>query len=752
MSIPAVRCTLMHPRDGGGRSGERELGEQLRFHAKMLDAVDEAVLATSADGTVTYWNRAAERLYGYTSAEVLGHDVVELGNASMVGDPPTGVWERVLAGQRHTGEFLVRHRDGHSIPVLITSSPILGDGGEVLGAVGVSIDISGRVSAEAAARTRALQTSAVAAVGELAVSDVSMPKLLDRALEHAVDALDGDLGSILLLDGDVLRLEAAYGLPDGLVATHVVPLGDRSLAGYTLATGDSTVVNDLESDTRFVPPPVLLDAGAVSGVTALLHVDGRPEGVLSVYTRQARQYDQDDTNVLRSIANVLAHAIERDRTHQKLSRIAVTDELTGLPNRVLFLDRLHHALLQRPTKQVCVIFGDLDRFKDVNDALGHAAGDHLLRATASRLTATVRAGDTVARFGGDEFAILSEGVTGAEEAVTVARRLAAAVAAEPVRIDGREIHVTISMGVVVADAATADPASLLRDADAAMYRAKGTRRGGVELFDEQLRASVVERLDLTNDLIAGIPAGQLVVHYQPEVTLGGDVVWAEALVRWQHPERGLLTPDAFIDLAEETGLIVPIGQHVLTQAVAQMARWSQLPSGSAPTAVSVNISARQLVEGDLVQLARELLAATDLDPAQLWFELTETTLLKEPERAIATLHELKGLGVGLSIDDFGTGYSSLAYARLLPIDALKIDRSFVGGVQRDLRDEAVVRACIALARSFGVLAIAEGVETEQQLEELARLGCDMAQGYVLAKPGTASEIEAWVEARARARG
>jgi EAL domain-containing protein (putative c-di-GMP-specific phosphodiesterase class I) len=285
-----------------------------------------------------------------------------------------------------------------------------------------------------------------------------------------------------------------------------------------------------------------------------------------------------------------------------------------------------------------------------------------------------------------------------------------------------------------------------------MYRAKATRRGGVELFDERLRASVVERLDLTNDLIAGIPAGQLVVHYQPEVALVGDVVWAEALVRWQHPERGLLTPDAFIDLAEETGLIVPIGQHVLAEAVRQMTEWSRLPPGRAPTAVSVNISARQLVEGDLVQLTTDLLAGAGLDPSRLWFELTETTLLKEPERAIATFHELKGLGVGLSIDDFGTGYSSLAYARLLPIDALKIDRSFVGGVQRDLRDEAVVRACIALARSFGVLAIAEGVETEEQLEELARLGCDMAQGYVLARPGTASEIEAWVEARGRALG
>jgi diguanylate cyclase (GGDEF)-like protein/PAS domain S-box-containing protein len=750
--------------DGGGRPGGGEGagdpaetgaggGEPLRLEGRLLEAVGQAVLATSADGTITYWNRAAERLYGFEASEILGANVTAIGSGTMLGDDPGEIWDRLMAGESYTGEFLVRHRSGAAIPVLITSSPVLDDAGAVVGTIAVSIDIADRVRAEAAARERAAQTAAVAAVGELAVTETSMRTLLDSALAHAVDALGADVGSILLVEGDHLRLHAAVGLPSELVGSHTVPLGDLSLAGFSLTEAGPTVVRDLAAEERFVPPPALLDAGVVSGVTAVLHVEGRGEGVLSVYTRDERRFDRDDLNVLRSIANVLAHAVERDRAHQRLARMAVTDELTGLPNRVLFLDRLDHALLQRSTQQVAVLFGDLDRFKDVNDALGHAAGDELLRAVADRLTCSVRTGDTVARFGGDEFAILSEGVSGVEEAMAVARRLAAAIAAEPVLVDGREIHVTISMGVVLADRHTADPADLLQDADAAMYRAKSAGRGRVELFDEHLRASVIERLDLTNQLVAAIPAGELVVHYQPEVALAGDWVWAEALVRWQHPERGLLMPAEFIDLAEDTGLIVPVGQLVLETAVRQMAVWAAMPPGTAPTAVAVNIAARQLVEDDLVARIGALLDDVGLDPSQLWLELTETALLREPEQAIETLHRLKALGIGLSIDDFGTGYSSLAYARLMPVDALKIDRSFVSGLGRDLRDEAVVRATIGLARSFGVLAVAEGVETQEQLDELTRLGCDMAQGYVLARPGTAEELEQWVAARSgQARG
>ena len=728
-----------------------DLDERVRFQARLLDAVGEAVLATRPDGTITYWNAAAERLFGWRADEAIGVDVIELIRVVA----PDGEAARILAliasGESYTGELLLQRRDGTSFHALITDSPIVDDAGIVTGVIGVTIDIGDRVRAETEARARAVQTAAVAAVGEVAVSQTSMSALLEVALAHAVTALQADFGSILLTEGDVLRLQASVGLPPELLEVQIIPTGAASLAGFTLTADDPVVVRDLRTDDRFTRPPALLAAGAVSGITTVLRVAGRGAGVLSVYTRHERSFDTDDVNVLRSIANVVAHAMERDQVHRQLSRIAVTDEFTGLPNRVLFLDRLEHALQQRTGDKVAVIFGDLDRFKDVNDALGHAAGDHLLRAAAARLTDSVRPADTVARFGGDEFAILSEHVADPLAAIALAERLASAVSSEPVRIDGREIHVTISMGVVVADTLGADPATLLRDADAAMYRAKAGGRGRVELFDEDLRATAAERLDLTNELVAGLGRGELVVHYQPEVELGGTTVWAEALVRWRHPERGMLMPADFIDLAEDTGLIVPVGQQVLEQAALQMARWTRMPPGHAPSSVSVNISARQLVEGDLVPLTTNLLADLQLDPRCLWFELTETALLREPERAISTLHDLKELGVGLAIDDFGTGYSSLTYARMLPVDALKIDRSFVSGMGTDLRDAGIVRATIGLARSFDILAIAEGVETQEQLDELRRLGCHFAQGYLLSRPGEPEAIEAWVRARSVAR-
>jgi len=736
--------------DGGPRPrqdlDEEAVDDRLRFQARLLEAVGEAVLATKPDGTITYWNAAAERLFGWTAGEAIGADVVELIHVFAAPGEAARILALLAAGQSYTGELVLHRRDGTIFHAHINDSPILDGDGVVTGVIGVTIDIGDRVKAEIAAQTRSAQAAAVAAVGELAVSQTNLSALLHRSLEHAVTALDADVGSILLAEGDVLRLHATVGLPAGVPAVLEVPTGDKSLAGFTLATDDPVVVVDLLHDGRFTPAPGLVESGAVSGITAVLRVAGRGAGVLSVYTREERRFDDHDVNVLRSIANAIAHVMERDEAQQHLSQIAVTDELTGLPNRVLFLDRLEHAL-RRTEHTVAVIFGDLDRFKEVNDALGHAAGDHLLRAVAGRLTASLQPTETVARFGGDEFAILSEDVADAIEAVALAERLAAAVASEPVLLDGREIRMTISMGVVVGDATCGDPAMLLRDADAAMYRAKEGGPGRVELFDERLRTSVVRRLDLRHELAAGLANGELMVHYQPEVELAGDLVWAEALVRWHHPERGLLAPDEFLDLAEDTGLIVTLGQYVLERAATQMARWARLPPGQAPSSVSVNISARQLVEGDLVALTAGLLSDLQLDPQSLWFELTETALLREPEQAIGTLHELKALGVGLAIDDFGTGYSSLAYARLLPVDALKIDRSFISGMGTDLRDRNIVRAMIGLARSFDILAIAEGVETTEQLDDLRSLGCHFAQGYLLSRPGEPEAIEAWVQAR-----
>ncbi|MFP5255119.1 MAG: putative bifunctional diguanylate cyclase/phosphodiesterase, partial [Acidimicrobiia bacterium] len=689
----------------------------------------------------------AERLLGWPAEAVLHQPVDVISSASDDGLSSDQLRRGLTRTEPYTGEFHLQVGDRPAVPVLVTTSPVLDDAGKVTGTVAVLVDISDRVTAEEEARLRARQMTAVAAVGEMAIAQTSLTALLDGALRHAVHALDADVGSIFVDDGGDLRMVAAVGLPGRLLGVHRVSPGHGSLAGFTLEHEGPTVVEDLAAETRFVPPPVLLEAGVISGANAVMRVGGRGEGVIGVYSRRRRSFDDDDLNVLRSVANVLAHAMERDRAHQQLSRISITDELTGLPNRVLFVDRVEHALANLdPGSSVSVLFGDLDGFKHVNDALGHAAGDELLQAAAARILRHVREGDTVARFGGDEFAVLCEGVAGPEEAATIAHDLAAGVAAAPLTVDGREVHATISLGVVVSDGGD-DAATLLRDADAAMYRAKSAGPGRVELFDEELRGKVLSRLELTNALLAAITEGQLVVHYQPEVAIRGDDIWAEALVRWDHPTRGLLPPSEFIDLAEETGLVVPLGRQVLVAAAEQLARWRAMGSDRAPSAVSVNLSARQLTEGDIVGLVEDLLGSLDLPAQSLWLELTETAILREPEQAIAVLQSLKALGVGIAIDDFGTGYSSLAYARMFPVDAFKIDRTFIAGMPTDPRDEGIVRATVSLAHSFGILAIAEGVEEPAQLEGLRRLGCDYAQGYLLCRPGPPEAIEAWVLTR-----
>ena len=515
--------------------------------------------------------------------------------------------------------------------------------------------------------------------------------------------------------------------------------GLGTLAGFTLEHEHPTVVEDLPSEARFIPPPVLLEAGVVSGANTVMRVGGRGEGVIGVYSRRHRSFDDDDLNVLRSIAHVLAHAMERERAHQQLSRISITDELTGLPNRVLFVDRLEHALASIDQgESVSVLFGDLDGFKHINDALGHGAGDELLQAAAARILRHVREGDTVARFGGDEFAVLCEGVSGPEEAAAIAQGLAAGVSAEPLHIQGREVHATISLGVVVSDGSD-EAATLLRDADAAMYRAKSAGTGRGELFDEALRSKVLTRLELTNELVTAIAEEQLVVHYQPEVALRGNEVWAEALVRWQHPTRGLLPPSEFIDLAEETGLIVPLGHHVIAAACEQLVRWADEPR-TVGLVLAVNVSGREFKHPEFVERLLATLARTGADPGKLMLEFTESVLLDDFEGTVAKMTALRARGVSFALDDFGTGYSSLAYLKRLPVQQLKIDKSFVRDVLVDPADATIARAVIALAQSVGLSVVAEGVETRAQWEFLSGHGCHAFQGYHFGAPGAAEDL------------
>jgi diguanylate cyclase (GGDEF)-like protein/PAS domain S-box-containing protein len=433
---------------------------------------------------------------------------------------------------------------------------------------------------------------------------------------------------------------------------------------------------------------------------------------------------------------------ERRAAEADLAFRALHDDLTGLANRTLVVDRLEHALAQgaRTGLGTAVLFVDLDRFKVVNDSLGHAAGDRLLEVVGSRIRHVVRPEDTVGRFAGDEFLVVCENLTDATDATRVAERILTALS-EPIDLDGDHVRLDASVGIALDTAPATTAADLLREADAAMYRAKEHGRGRFEVFDERMRDRILNRLRTERELQGCLEREELRLHYQPIVTLPeGKIVGVEALVRWQHPQRGLLAPGEFISLAEETGMIVPIGSWVLEEACRQAQLWEA--QGCEGLTLSINLSARQITQSDFVKTIADIVGGAELRPGRVGLELevTESLLMADPEAITGTLAELRALGVALAIDDFGTGYSSLAYLKWFPIDTVKIDRSFINDIDTDPRERAIVQAVVDLGHALGLSVIGEGVETEAQRAELASIGCDLAQGFLFAKPGPADVI------------
>lgn len=483
-------------------------------------------------------------------------------------------------------------------------------------------------------------------------------------------------------------------------------------------------------------------------LTAVRTPDPAGHGVVKVIifsAHERRKYELELVEARRRAEESEARSVKAEAG---LQHLALHDTLTGLQNRAGLASTLEEALAECETleRELAVLFLDLDRFKAVNDSLGHAAGDELLTLVAQRLEATVRASSTVARFAGDEFVIL-EHVTGLEEAGHLADRILETISV-PMVIEGLEVVCSASIGVALADPRHTNMDRLLRGADIAMYQAKARGRNTWSVHDPTEIDPAVNRLQLLGELRTAISTEQLRVHYQPRMDLGtGRINSVEALVRWQHPTRGLLQPADFIDLAEESGLIRSLGAWVLEEAVAQSARWRNLSPGQKPVEMAVNLSTRQLLDPELLAIVSGALTRHALDPRQLTLEITETALMENPDAALEVLTALKGLGVGLAIDDFGTGYASLTYLKDFPIDELKIDRSFVQGLGSDDGDSAIVSSCIQLAHAVGIRAVAEGVETLHQQSALLHLGCDLAQGFHYSRPLAPEALASWVSAR-----
>jgi len=435
------------------------------------------------------------------------------------------------------------------------------------------------------------------------------------------------------------------------------------------------------------------------------------------------------------------HAAEREQDRAELEYLAQFDPLTGLPNRVLFRDRLDQAIkrARRTGGWVSVLFVNLDNFSVVNDQLGHEVGDELLQRASARIGETIRAADTVAHLGGDEFAIVVEGSDDTSAAESVAQKAVSSLA-EPYRVGGRDLHVSASIGVAIFPVDGDDADALLRDSALAMYAAKDTGRNTFEFYTPELRERTSDRLALISNLRTAIDTpGQLSLWYQPKLELAtGKLTGVEALVRWHHPDQGLIMPDRFIPVAEETGLIIPLDRWVISEASRQMREW--MDDGFDDFVMSVNVSSRQFHHGDLAGSVSRALDESSIDPEQFEVEITEGTLIENIDVARVTLDSLRDLGVRISIDDFGTGYSSLSYLKRLPIDVLKIDRSFISALPSDADDAAISEAIVRLGHTLKMEIVAEGVETQAQYDFLRTLGCDTGQGYLIAAPLPAPEF------------
>jgi diguanylate cyclase (GGDEF)-like protein/PAS domain S-box-containing protein len=459
-----------------------------------------------------------------------------------------------------------------------------------------------------------------------------------------------------------------------------------------------------------------------------------------IWVEQRLTLSTDASGEIQAVEGIARDVTARKDAEGQLAHQALHDSLTGLPNRRLLIDRVEQGLarIERDGTHVGVLLLDIDRFKLVNDSWGHSAGDQVLVAVADRLSQAVRSGDTVARFGGDEFVVVREGVGGAWEAARFGERLLRAVTGE-LPINGENVYLGASLGIAVGSAGdTAEV--LLRDADAAMYSAKERGRGRVELFDADARGRAASRLAAEAALRRAVERDEFAVLYQPIVSVDDErLLGAEALVRWDAPGQERVSPTDFIPLAEETGLIVALGQLVLDKACDQLRLWHD--AGLDVGTISVNVSAKQLSAGSFSASVSQAMRRNGLSPGALSFEITESVLMEDVEFSIESLVGLKALGVRLAVDDFGTGYSSLAYLKRLPLDTLKIDRAFVDGLGTDPNDSAIVAAIVALAGALGLKVVAEGVETDRQMEELRRLGCDRAQGYRFAKPLSAADFE-----------
>ena len=652
-----------------------------------------------------YWNAASERLYGYSGQEALGRNLLDLIIPEPLREPiQAAIREMVQTGQAPAAsELLLRDKSGSQVPVYSSHAIVdQGDGSKVLFCF--DIDLTERKRTESELRIAAI------------------------AFEAQECMMVADAQRV------ILRVNQAF--------TQITGYEPRDVVGKT-----PDILSSGWHDEKFF-----------AAMRSELASQGRWEGEVWSRRKDGEIYPQwlNITAVTDTGGNVTNYvATFVDITHRKaaedqIRRLAFYDSLTGLPNRRLLMDRLQHAMATSARSNQCgaLLFIDLDHFKTLNDTMGHDKGDLLLQQVGQRLMETVREEDTVARLGGDEFVVMFEGLGATPvEAAARATNLGEKVISilnNAYQLAGAEYHSTPSIGVALFSGTEVGIDDLLKHADLAMYQAKNAGRNGMRFFDPQMQASVSLRAALEKDIRRGILLGQFLLFYQPQVHADGRVVGAEALLRWAHPERGMVSPADFIPIAEESGHIISLGSWVLEAACAQLLVWAEDPR-TEPLTLAVNVSARQFRQPDFAEYVLGLLDYTGANPLRLKLELTESLLADNLEDVIVKMGALRARGVGFSLDDFGTGYSSLSYLKRLPLDQLKIDQSFVADVLTDPNDASIAQTIVALGRGLGLAVIAEGVETEAQKNFLLQAGCETYQGYLFSKPIPADQFDRYIQ-------
>jgi diguanylate cyclase (GGDEF)-like protein/PAS domain S-box-containing protein len=594
-------------------------------------------------------------------------------------------------------------------------------------------------------------------VTQLVAGATDPDEVMSGIIETVCAGLNWQCGAYWSLDkeGALLRCAASWGenasaIQEFLALTKKMsaPSG-VDLPGLAWAKGEPLFVEDIGAEHSFSRTQAALQAGLHGALALPIVSGGKTFGVIELFSAQAIRSDEALIHLLHSASAQIGQSFQRKLAEDQLRYIATHDSLTELPNRSLFNEGLRHALHQgtRYNRGIAVMFIDIDRFKVVNDTLGHSAGDRLLQDCARRLTECLRESDTVARLGGDEFVVMVENFTAPKDAIAVAQKILTGLA-RPFFVDGQEFLMSASVGISTFPDDGKDAGTLLKNADIAMYRAKDQGRNNYQFYSAQMNKHTFERLAMESSLRRAVERSEFLLHYQPKLDLRtGAIVGVEALVRWQHPDWGMVSPAQFIPLAEETGLIVQIGEWVLKTACEQNKRWRD--QGIPPMRVAVNLSVRQFTQKTLLSDVARTIAQSGLTPDCLELEITESLVMTNPEHATETLHKLKAMGITLSIDDFGTGYSSLAYLKRFPIDCVKIDRSFIKDIPAEADDMAITKGIIALGHSLRLKVIAEGVETKEQQDFLRSNGCDEMQGFLFSKPLPAEEVTALLKSHSQ---